>query len=235
MNAAPAGVLNFASHFAPGKIRRNMKPQRFKRVAAGIGRQTKHEYYKFLMQQWPRNMLRRPDTPDRSIFFDKFDIEEQCDPFSGMMYIDAGSYLPDDILVKVDRASMATSLESRVPLLDHRIVEFASTLPLELKRRDGTGKWLLRRVLDRYVPRALIDRPKQGFGMPIAEWLRGPLKAWGEDLLHDEGTVVSELIDLPTVREVWKEHQEGSLDNSYKLWVILMLVAWSREWRPSLG
>jgi asparagine synthase (glutamine-hydrolysing) len=136
--------------------------------------------------------------------------------------------------VKVDRAAMAVSLESRIPILDHRVVEFAATLPLDLKRRGGTGKWLLRRVLDRYVPRHLIDRPKQGFGVPIREWLRGPLKSWGEDLLNDKSTVIGDLIDLGSVRDVWREHQREDIDHCYRLWVVLMLVAWAREWRPVL-
>ena len=184
------------------------------------------------MEQWSPNTLRRPPAPRRRAFLDRVDIDHCGDPFLGMTYADMGSYLPDDILVKVDRASMAVSLESRVPLLDHRIVEYAATLPLDLKRRGRTGKWLLRQVLDRYVPQALIDRPKQGFGPPIKEWFRGPLRAWGEDLLNDHETVVSELVDLSAARDVWREHQTSDADHSYRLWTVLMLMAWAREWRP---
>jgi asparagine synthase (glutamine-hydrolysing) len=166
-------------------------------------------------------------------FFDRANIDAFQDTFLGMMYVDMGSYLPDDILVKVDRASMAASLESRIPMLDHRIVEFAATLPLSLKRRSQTGKWILRRVLDRFVPSRLIDRPKQGFVFPIREWLRGPLKPWAEDLVNDRDTVIGEMIDLSIVRDVWDEHQTGRADHGYRLWVILMLVAWARHWRPT--
>jgi asparagine synthase (glutamine-hydrolysing) len=104
-------------------------------------------------------------------------------------------------------------------------------LPAGLKRRGDTGKWLLRRVLDRYVPKDLIDRPKQGFGLPVREWLQGPLKDWAKDLLHDDTTIIGDHVDLPAVRQVWNEHQQG-VDHNNRLWVILMLVAWAREWRP---
>jgi len=160
------------------------------------------------------------------------DIAEGGDLFAGMTYADMGSYLPDDILVKVDRASMAVGLEARVPLLDHRVVEFAAGLPTDLKRRGDTGKWVLRRMLDRYVPSVLIDRPKQGFGVPIKEWLRGPLRLWGEELLNDRQTVIGDLVDLEDARAVWREHLTSDVDHSYRLWTVLMLMAWAREWRP---
>ncbi|HUO91792.1 MAG TPA: asparagine synthase (glutamine-hydrolyzing) [Rhizomicrobium sp.] len=235
LNAIPESVLRAIYVVVPTGLRKNVRPRRFKRIAAGLGRRTEHEFYRFMMEQWSPNMLRRPPDHEVPVFFDRHDIARFCDPFSGMMFLDSGSYLPDDILVKVDRAAMAVSLESRVPLLDHRIVEFASYLPLDLKRRGDAGKWLLRRVLDRYVPRHLIDRPKQGFGPPVKEWLRGPLKEWGADLLNDSSTAIGALVDLETVRGVWNEHQEGEFDQSYALWNILMLVAWAREWRPVLN
>lgn len=203
-----------------------------KRHAASIRARSGHDYYRHLMEQWSPNMLRRPGAPRSTAFLDRMDIAEGGDLFLGMTYADMGSYLPDDILVKLDRASMAVALESRVPLLDHRVVEFASGLPTDLKRRGDTGKWVLRRVLDRYVPSALIDRPKQGFGVPIKEWLRGPLREWGEDLLNDRQTVIGDLVDLEDARAVWREHQTSDVDHSYRLWTVLMLMAWAREWRP---
>jgi asparagine synthase (glutamine-hydrolysing) len=232
LNNVPLFVWRSVASVAPGRLRGKLQPHRAKRLAAAVGARSPHDFYRFMMVHWSANSLARPDIPRDAIFFDRTDVSACGDVFLGMMFVDAGSYLPDDILVKVDRASMAVSLESRIPILDHRIVEFAATLPLDLKRRGGTGKWLLRRVLDRYVPQRLIDRPKQGFGVPLEEWLRGPLKSWGEDLVNDKSTVIGELIDLASVREVWREHQRADIDHSYRLWPILMLVDWAREWRP---
>jgi asparagine synthase (glutamine-hydrolysing) len=148
-----------------------------------------------------------------------------------MMCLDLVSYLPDDILVKVDRAAMAVALETRVPLLDYRIMEFAWSLPSSFKQKRNRGKWLLRKILHEYVPPALVDRPKQGFGAPIAEWLRGPLREWAEELLGATRLQQEGFLEPRVIREKWQEHVSSKRDWSASLWHVLMFQAWLEQQR----
>jgi asparagine synthase (glutamine-hydrolysing) len=147
-------------------------------------------------------------------------------PIERMMYLDSMTYLPDDILTKVDRATMAASLESRVPFLDPHVAALSWQLPLELKVRKGNGKWLLRRLLHRYVPPLLVERPKAGFGIPLGDWLRGPLRPWAEELLDARRIEGDGYLAADPVRRLWREHQSGRYDRQYELWDVLMLQAW---------
>ena len=147
-----------------------------------------------------------------------------------MQYLDTLTYLPDDILTKVDRASMAVSLEARVPLLDHRVVAFSWSLPPAMKTGNGVGKRLLRRVLDRYVPRELVERRKQGFTMPVASWLRRELREWAENLLDERRLAEDGIFEIGPIRDRWREHLDGRCNWHSQLWAVLMFQAWKERW-----
>jgi asparagine synthase (glutamine-hydrolysing) len=215
---APAGI---AGAFTAGRI---------PKIAAALESRDIYEVYRRLVSQWkdPSRLLSSGEEP--SGWLDDAALRASSpDVPSWMMAVDFRTYLPDDILVKVDRASMAVSLESRVPFLDHRVIEFAARLPLDQKIRGGVGKRLLRDVLYRHVPRSLIERPKQGFGVPIGAWLRGPLRAWADDLLNPARLEADGLLNVSPIRAAWERHQSGAEDLHYQLWTILMFQAWRRD------
>jgi len=147
-------------------------------------------------------------------------------PIDKMMALDQLTYMPDDILTKVDRAAMAVSLETRVPFLDHRVVEFAWRMPLAMKIRNGESKWALRQVLYRHVPKELIERPKMGFAIPLHDWLRGPLKEWANALLDEKRIAQEGYFNPEPVTKLWKDHVSGKFNYGDKLWPILMFQSW---------
>ena len=165
-------------------------------------------------------------------FFVKPGIGNNMDFYHSMMLSDSVDYLPDDILVKVDRSAMSVGLESCVPLLDHRIVEFAWQLPVKSIVRDGKGKWPLQQVLKRYVPNDLVDRPKMGFNLPVAEWIRGPLRSWAEDLLSEDRLLGEGYFDTSTVQNMLKEHMSGQRDWYVLIWRIIAFQSWLEKTRP---
>jgi asparagine synthase (glutamine-hydrolysing) len=191
-------------------------------------------FYRLVISQWANaEELVTGAAPPRVLADDRRFTALIPDPVERMQYLDTLTYLPDDILTKVDRASMAVSLEARVPLLDHRVVAFSWRLPPAWKARPGGGKHLLRRVLDRYVPRRLIDRPKAGFAVPIDSWLRGPLRDWAEGLLDPARLKREDILAPAPIAEKWREHLSGKRNWQYLLWDVLMFQAWKERWMPN--
>lgn len=201
--------------------------ERLHRIAQVLTAEAPESLYLEMVSHWkqPASIVLGAQEP-LTVFTDP----RRCLPVtefeSRMMYIDSLSYLPDDILVKVDRASMAVSLETRVPFLDHRLVEFSWHVPLAWKIRQGKGKWLLRKLLHEYVPPALTERPKQGFGLPIAAWLRGPLREWAESLLEEKRLTNDGFFDPHQVLTKWEEHLRGINRWRFLLWDVLVFQAW---------
>ena len=186
--------------------------------------------YRRLVSHWEPSEIMLGAHEPRGILDDTSVAKDFPALLARMQFLDLVTYLPDDILTKVDRASMAVALEARVPLIDHRVVEFAWRLPDHVKVRNGTTKWILRQVLYRHVPRELIERPKMGFGIPLGEWLRGPLRDWAEPLLGEQRLREGGLLDAGMVRRYWQDHLDGRRNWQYLLWDVLMLEAWRERW-----
>lgn len=219
--AIPEDALTRGAHMLgrPGAV-----GQQAHRLAAGLRTGDLDGIYAAMTAQWvsadiiaPNVLLGNRLGPDRRSAVER------------MMQLDLLTYLPDDILCKVDRTAMAVSLEGRVPMLDHRIVEFAWSLPDHLRRREGIGKQVLRDVLYKHVPKKLMERPKMGFGVPVDVWLRGPLREWAEELLSERKLAATGLLDVPKIRRRWSEHLSGQHNWRDPLWIVLMLQAWEME------
>lgn len=195
------------------------------------GVQNMDDLYLRLVSEWqdPAQAVRGeggPVSEPPGLLADPLPAAGVADATLRMMYRDSMTYLPDDILCKVDRAAMSTSLETRVPFLDHRVAELAWRLPLGMKVRGNEGKWALRQVLYKYVPRELIDRPKAGFGIPVGQWLRGPLRPWAESLLDEKRLAAEGYFHPAPIRQRWAEHVSGHRDHTPGLWAVLMFQAW---------
>jgi asparagine synthase (glutamine-hydrolysing) len=224
--AAWNALIGPLQSFAPRSWRYASVGDKLHKGAGVLAAQSLDDLYLGLVTHWkPQDLVIDGHEPETCLNGNRL-VLPGLDNVQRMMVLDAITYLPDDILVKVDRAAMGVSLESRVPFLDHRVVEFAWRIPQVLKLRDGVGKWILRQVLYRHVPKELIDRPKMGFGVPIDVWLRGPLRDWAEALL-DEARLRREGFFHPApIRKKWEEHLDGSRNWQYPLWDVLMFQAW---------
>lgn len=213
----------------PGKFATQHLGDRLPKLAEVMRLSADKDYYKHLISHWndpAALVLGATEQSNRELDGEGWEIVKSIT--DRMMLHDMKTYLPDDILTKVDRASMAVSLEARVPLLDHRLVEFAWKTPGQYKMRDGQGKWLLRNVLYRYVPREIMERPKMGFGVPIDAWLAGPLRDWAEALLDPKKLTEEGLLDPAPIRAKWEEHVSGKRRWHYHLWDVLMFQAWKQ-------
>ncbi|MCC9620608.1 asparagine synthase (glutamine-hydrolyzing) [Thalassospira sp. MA62] len=189
------------------------------------------DIFRSLVSHWenPDELVIDGNEP-KGILWDKTLPERIPDFLTRMQYMDSATYLTDDILTKVDRASMFDALEARVPLLDHRVVEFAATLPNHMKVRNGQGKWILRQILEKYVPKHLFDRPKMGFGVPLDAWLRGELRDWAEDLLSKETFDRHGLLRRDPIMKKWQQHISEQANWQYHMWDVLMLHAWANKY-----
>lgn len=221
------GLFTRLGRLLPNSMRQRNPGDKLHKLAEMVAARGPEEIYLNLVSHWKtplgvvRSSAERPSRitdPAARVRLEDFE--------SRMMYLDMVTYLSDDILTKVDRAAMGVSLETRVPMLDHRIVEFAWSLPLSMKIRNGQGKWALRKMLYRHVPRELIERPKAGFGLPVGDWLRGPLRDWAENLLNEERLGREGFFHPGPIRALWVEHLSGRRNWAYHLWDVLMFQAW---------
>lgn len=229
----PANTVgHFAGRILPGRYRILRAGDQIAKIGRIIGARTSDDMYRLLssIDDDPTTVVLGGHEPPSWFAEQMAGIDQPIDALDRMTLSDTLSYLTDDILQKVDRAAMSVSLETRVPFLDRDVVEFSCHVPPDMKVRDGQGKWLVRQVLDRHVPKHLIDRPKTGFGIPLDDWLRGPLKAWASDLLASERIDRQGWFDSGRINAVWTEHQQGGRNHGSWLWNVLMAQSWSDRW-----
>lgn len=224
LGGVPTGVWDMVAKVGPSSRRPNLAGDKAHKLAAALSENNADEIYWNLVSHW-----KEPLVPGASLT-ENMTMNQIPDFGERMAYFDTVSYLPDDILAKVDRASMSVGLEARVPLIDHRLLEFAWSLPKRMRLRNGTSKWLLRQVLYRHVPATIVDRPKSGFAVPIAAWLRGPLREWAESLIDEQRLAKEGWFDPTPIRHAWTEHLAGRGNHWEALWGVCVAQAWRERW-----
>jgi asparagine synthase (glutamine-hydrolysing) len=226
LHRTPTAALDRLGGALPSRYRTARLGDRLHKLGRSLPATSAADGYLRLSSHWPDPDAVVLGGHERSTpFTDPAHLLPGADAMAQAMYVDTVAYLPDDILAKVDRATMSTSLEGRIPLLDHRLVELAWRLPASVKRVDGTGKWVLREALARHVPQSLFERPKMGFGVPVGDWIRGPLRPWAEDLLAERRLREDGFLDVATVRSAWMDHLHGR-NATDRIWDVLVFQAW---------
>jgi asparagine synthase (glutamine-hydrolysing) len=215
--------------FLPERLRQRTPAEKLQKVVELLGAESQDDVYFHLVSTWrdPSAIAGTSEAKHEVLQNGALPLEDFTER---MMCADGITYLPDDILVKLDRAAMSVHLESRTPMLDPDLAEFAWRLPMDMKIRGGVGKWALREVLAKYVPRERFERPKAGFAIPVGSWLRGPLRDWAESYLAEDRLRREGYLEPAAIRETWAAHLAGTTDAAFRLWVILMFQAWLEAW-----
>lgn len=240
LKAIPAdaydGLMRMGGRVIPARFRLRTFGEKLHKLAAVLESSSERELFAGVasMTRAPAALL-VPDCRQNATADALFPALQGFNSVEWMLLMDTLHYMVDDVLVKVDRASMASSLEVRVPFLDPDVFHTAWRISDELKLRDGQGKWILRQLLYQYVPRELVDRPKMGFAVPLDTWLRGPLREWAEDLLSSASLADMPMLDAGCVRRLWRAHLKGQGHHAQQLWTVLQLLAWQRRWQPGLS